>query len=601
MSSSRFPLSQSIARISWPTKRITTCLCDKCNHSIHFDAYLLDFHDILMKSRSGYYPTATERVAYLGMLEETRNEIERFETELRRLREVSQKLEKQKMLLQGYEAGIRHVISPIQRLPLEILGVIFQFACCGKDATDVPNDYRRYQNNNDRLPTFDINRVCNRWYKLVSSMPILWTSFGNDGCDSRSQSLVRIFLERSRSHLIDFRLSEMVRGEYSPSPLVAHCNRWHHASIAGSVEFVYGAFLKPLIECRKIPFNLISLDLECYLSHSLKMPITFPSLGSLNLRGLVLDFKTPQYTVTTLCLSKVTGGNASKVLLSLTNIKSLELEDIRKYDIEDDSSTSPIVLKKLEALTLMYPIDDDLLTAIEFPPCLAYLCLCNSHSYRFQSMISFLGQTRCALTHLGIKNMSLDREDLLQLFRLVPSLTHLDVEESDALFCFTGTMGSVLELLAGHQHLDSQEAMSEISVDDNVDDGESCDGSAYEVSESEEEDEDIFDVDGTLPGRSEDRSNIQELLLPQLLELDLVVLKPCNKLLLDVVRSRRPILKNSIGFSTERGTCLRTLRVCQPSSSDENPVALSPQIEALCKSLEPFKEGGLTVEIKLPV
>ncbi|KAJ3822716.1 hypothetical protein F5880DRAFT_1507553 [Lentinula raphanica] len=127
MASTYFPSSQSIAQIAWPSERISTRLCDKCNHLIYLDAPLLDFHTILERSRSGYNPTPSERKAYLGMLDEARYEIERRETELRRLQEMIPRLEEQIQLLQAYEAGIKHIISPIQSLPLEILGVIFQY------------------------------------------------------------------------------------------------------------------------------------------------------------------------------------------------------------------------------------------------------------------------------------------------------------------------------------------------------------------------------------------------------------------------------------------------------------------------------------------
>ncbi|KAJ3772646.1 hypothetical protein FB446DRAFT_799083 [Lentinula raphanica] len=594
MSAGRSQSSQSIAQISWPTNRISTCLCDKCNHSIHLDAQLLDFHNILEKSRSGYYPTAAERVAYLGMIEETRSEIEHFETELSRLRGVSQKLEEQKMLLQAYEAGIKHAISPIQSLPLEILGIIFQYVCCGKDATDIANNY----NLRCHFPTLDMSTVCIRWYKLVISMPILWTSFGTDGRDPLSQSLVRTFLKRSRSYLIDFRLSDTVRGDYSPSPLavVAHCDRWRRVSIAGTAGFVCESFLRPLVECEKTPSHLISLDLDCYLPFPFEIPITFLSLKSLILRGLILEFEIPQYMVTTLSLSEVTCNDALKVLLTLPKIERLKVEDIEEYyDMEDDA---PIVLNKLEILTLTYPIATDFLAAIKCPR-LTCLYLCNHRAFQFQSMImfSFLGQTHCALTHLGIKCISLDHGELLQLFRLVPLLTHLDVEEAMMLFQMADTMTWTLKLLAGHRHLDPQgaEAMPEISSDADLDGDASYGYSVNEDSELEAGgDVDRSDKDATLSHHLKDHDNIQELLLPQLVELDLV-LKPRNELLLDVVRSR---LENSLGTSTNRPR-LQTLRIRYPDPHVIGP-AVYQQFEALKESLDPFKEGGLNAEFKLP-
>ncbi|KAJ3717774.1 hypothetical protein C8R42DRAFT_676599 [Lentinula raphanica] len=141
MAPTYFRPSQSIAQISWPSERISACLCDECDYSIHLDTPSLDFPGILARTRSGYNPTASERMANLGILQKTRSEIDRRESELLRLQTAMKKLEEQQKLLQAYEVGIRHLSSPIQSLPLEILGLIFQYVCCGNDAKHIANKY----------------------------------------------------------------------------------------------------------------------------------------------------------------------------------------------------------------------------------------------------------------------------------------------------------------------------------------------------------------------------------------------------------------------------------------------------------------------------
>ncbi|KAJ3972158.1 hypothetical protein EV361DRAFT_160021 [Lentinula raphanica] len=594
MSLSLLPLSQSIAQIAWPkaTKLpISTCLCDQCNHLIHLDTPLNDFHEILERSRSGYNPSASECKAYLGMLDQARSELGCYQSELRRLRELTQKLEKQQRLLQAFEAGIRHILSPIQILPEEILGVIFQYACCGKDATDIANNYdpTPYGTKHRLFPTLDMSSVCIRWYRLVTSMPVLWTSFGTIGYNSKSDLMVRTFLERSRLNLVDFRISGSVTqyGRSSPSPLVAHCNRWRHVSIAGSSSFVSQSFLEPLVECKETPSNLRSLALECYSSHPIELPLIFPSLKSLVLRGLTLNFEKPQYTITTLCLSKVTCNGALSFLLHLPNVESLEVEEIEQGD--GLPSSTPIVLNKMRNLTLRYPVEDAFLTSIKCPH-LASLHLYNNLDFKdlqFESMISFLDKPGCPLTCLTFKKMAIDRAKLLRLFRLVPSLTYLEAEELVTRVRFADIIGGILELLA---------APWCSSVDRDVD-GESRD----EESESEQVDEDETDEEVfPLSRQSRSHSDLQELVLPQLAELHLG-LRPRNKLLLDVVRSRRPILPESnLEHSTDRACHLRAVHIHYPYSHVRSRVVFK-QLEALQKKLKPFKEGGLDVEIIMPL
>ncbi|KAJ3717770.1 hypothetical protein C8R42DRAFT_676591 [Lentinula raphanica] len=615
-----FPSSQSIAQIAWPSNRISTCLCDKCDYSIHLDAPSLDFHTILEHSRSGYNPTPSERKAYLGMLDEARYEIDRRETELRRLREATQRLEEQKMLLQAYEAGVKHILSPIQNLPLDILGVIFQYVCCGKDATDIANNYLtvvwRGEKTN-RLPSFDLSSVCIRWYSSVTSMPMLWTSFGNDGYDSISQSLVKTFLERSRSSLIDFKLTDlMLDSPFPPSPLVAHCNRWRHASIAGSVEFMFRSFLIPLIRRKETPSNLLSLDLECFPDRqAVHFPISLPRLKSLGIRGFILDFETPPDTVNKLYLSKVTCINALSFLQSFPNVESLTLDHI---DSGIAPECAPIVFDTIQSLNLIFPLKSAFLTATKFPR-LAHLYLGSGRdkSNGFQSIFSLLDQNDnfITLTHLSIKNMSIRYDTIFDVLSRIPSLTQLDLEEPLTDSRRSDTLRWTLELLAapGTDLQEPTETLeSQLTVDQTVVSSFSEDTSSDIVVE--EELAEVFagvgtgryapDADGYQSNYLEkDNDSFQErLLLPQLVEVNLA-LRPRNELLLDVVRSRRPIPENTWSDPREGLTdraWLQTLRVRYPQLHTRNRQVLE-DFEALEERLKPFKEGGLDVVIEIPV
>ncbi|KAJ3768577.1 hypothetical protein FB446DRAFT_751139 [Lentinula raphanica] len=618
MAPSCLPLSQSesIAQIASPQvteHTIPPHLCDRCDKSIHSRLSSTEFDRILKLSRSesGYNPSASERKTYVGMLDEVRYEIEHRQLELRHLRDVlTQELEEhwdQQRLLKAYEAGIRNILSPIHSLPLEILGLIFQYVCCGKGARDVANYYFHPSTGTshclERLPTFDVRRVCIRWYRIVTSMPVLWTSFGIDGCDPKSQSLVRTFLERSRSNLIDFRLSDTSAGiKFPPSPLIAHRNRWRHVSIAGTFLFLLDSFLAPLIECGETPSNLISLELKCFTlsPHAFTFPIVLPSIKSLILSGLTLE--TPQYAMTTLCLSKVNCNDVLSLLSLLPNIKSLQVDRITQ---DNSPASAPIVLKKLQNLTLKSPIDYNFLNWVRCPH-LASFSLCNSHRFfedvHFELMISPLNQSEATLTHLTLKNMLIHCGELLQLFRLVPSLTYLEAEEPITRVQ-KATVGGILELLAAPRRID-QEKVSDPALDRDVDDEsrddsedlESNQANCHSKAQDGSDEEDL-----PLERHSRNWDDFQELVLPQLVELRLC-LEPRNDLLLDVVRSRRPILENSFEHSTDRACKLQTLHVRYPYDYiPSQRRVVCEQLEALQTSLKPYKEGGLDVEIKIPV
>ncbi|KAJ3831384.1 hypothetical protein F5878DRAFT_729666 [Lentinula raphanica] len=608
MASTYFPSSQSIAQIAWPSERISTRLCDKCNHLIYLDAPLLDFHTILERSRSGYNPTPSERKAYLGMLDEARYEIERRETELRRLQEMIPRLEEQIQLLQAYEAGIKHIISPIQSLPLEILGVIFQYVCCGKDATDIAN-WCRFGSKN-RLPTYDVSRVCIRWNKFVTSMPLLWTSFGSSSSSSVSDAFVQTFIERSRSNLIDFNLSNHTSSrKYTPSPLVAHCNRWCHVSIAGSASVIMNSFLLPLVNKEPLS-NLLSLHLDhCNRPRQLvQLPIIFPSLKLLVIRGLSVIFGSPQYTVTTLRLSRVNCTNALLFLHYFPNIESIELGHI---SAGDPRKCAPVVFDKARTLTLIFRLENAFLAVIKFPH-LTRLSLDNSRmkEFEFQPILSLLDQSQCALTSLSIKDVSIRYEELLQLCRRLPSLTHLDVKEPITIYRRANTMRWILELLATPRHPGLQpEGLHKAIVDEKPvslsnDNNENLELEREDELDMGQQDHNAADADGYLSyyEKEDYNRNLRELLLPQLVELSLV-LRPRNELLLDLVHSRRPMLEYSPESDprtlTDRA-CLRKLHIRYPQPHSRNPKVLE-HFKALQESLRLFEEGGLEVEIEIPV
>ncbi|KAE9410011.1 hypothetical protein BT96DRAFT_776500, partial [Gymnopus androsaceus JB14] len=141
------------------------------------------------------------------LLQDAQADIDRCQTELHRLADLSKEITRQQELLEAYVAGIRCIMSPIYTLPQEILGEIFKYVCCSGDIVGVncisDSPYDR------RMPTLTISRICTRWYNLATSMPVLWSSFGTRDLNSPyTPFLFKLFLERSRLHPIDFKIDQ---------------------------------------------------------------------------------------------------------------------------------------------------------------------------------------------------------------------------------------------------------------------------------------------------------------------------------------------------------------------------------------------------------
>ncbi|KAJ3836289.1 hypothetical protein F5878DRAFT_643649 [Lentinula raphanica] len=99
--------------------------------------------------------------------------------------------------------------------------------------------------------------------------------------------------------------------------------------------------------------------------------------------------------------------------------------------------------------------------------------------------------------------------EVLKLFRLVPSLTHLDVEEPSNRFRKADTMRWILELLAGPQDPGFPEAMAtpEIDVDEDINSPFNHD----DIDMDEEWDSEQEDDNGS--DEEDHNSDLQELLL----------------------------------------------------------------------------------------
>ncbi|KAE9409975.1 hypothetical protein BT96DRAFT_984300 [Gymnopus androsaceus JB14] len=153
--------------------------------------------------RSGHSPAGLERIVYSKLLQDAQADMDRCQTELRRLTDLSKEITRQQELLEAYMAGIRCIMSPIYTLPQEILGEIFKYVCCSGNIVGVnciPDSYYPYD---QRMPTLTISRVCIRWYNLVTTMPVLWSSFGTrDLNSSYTPFFFKLFLERSHLHPI---------------------------------------------------------------------------------------------------------------------------------------------------------------------------------------------------------------------------------------------------------------------------------------------------------------------------------------------------------------------------------------------------------------
>ncbi|KAJ3887785.1 hypothetical protein GG344DRAFT_16330, partial [Lentinula edodes] len=128
-----------------------------------------------------------------------------YDVEASRLKSQLMYIEAQKKNLQDYTRKIRFLLSPIRRIPNEILIRIFEFACDTNWFTQKPSLYPQLDDQKSQLPALTVSAVCSRWRSLSTSSPRLWNSlyleiltpYKNVEEGKRFQLALELYLERS--------------------------------------------------------------------------------------------------------------------------------------------------------------------------------------------------------------------------------------------------------------------------------------------------------------------------------------------------------------------------------------------------------------------
>ncbi|KAJ3732879.1 hypothetical protein DFJ43DRAFT_1153961 [Lentinula guzmanii] len=584
-------LDESVAQYTWPKECISTELCVKCGDSLELNLHQLRFSENLSRVRAGYYPFGSERAAYDKLLGDTQVELDRCQKEIDRLEILRNKLIASTQLLQANKRLIHSIWSPIHKLPLDLLGNIFEHVC---DDMDDMIDISGFDPS--KVPTLKFSRVCYRWRSLVSYTPILWSTFYF--CESKDDhpKLLPLFLSRSHPRPIDFEVYAKggKRSSKSLSTLLLHSDRWRHVEIESHFPYVY--LLQPLIKSGAQLPSLKSLTLGTG-GQTIKIfdfPMTCENLESLTLNRLVLELQFPRPTITRLVLTGMTCESVLGIISRCPNVQDVVLHFL---DTGQDLPTPAYKCNanKLELSNYYKNATSTLLRGIHFDQ-LTSLSLQDDYGtdrYDWQSIENvflMLERSPTNMTslsfHFPVASFSINR--VLHVFSQMPLLTELQVGEwRDQ----KRSIHPILKYLIAPQT--SEAAMGEMDED----------GGGLEELSDDEEDEADLDKD--------DRENEFEIpegvcLLPNLTKLRLII-RPRPKLLLKLLRSRwRPSLLSpkSERFSSQESNrlevvpdhgqcvCLRSFHLTDPCYP-KNKLTL----RALRRSLESFKNDGMDVTV----
>ncbi|KAJ3982236.1 hypothetical protein F5890DRAFT_1530900, partial [Lentinula detonsa] len=587
-------MDESFAQYTWPQECISTNLCVKCGDSLELNLHQLRFSENLSCVRAGYYPFGSERAAYDKLLGDTQVELDRCQKEIDRLEILRNKLIASTQLLQANKRLIHSILSPIHKLPLDLLGNIFEHVC---DDMDDMNDISGFDLSN--VPTLKLSRVCYRWRSLVSSTPILWSTFYFCESEDDHPKLLPLFLRRSHPCPINFHWVDAYKASSQSSKnlstLLLHSDRWRHVEISSYFPSVY--LLQPLIKSGAQLPSLKSLTLRRGDQEIFDFPMTCANLESLTLDRLGLELQFPRPTITRLVLDGMTCESVLGIISRCPNVQDVVLHQLETgHHDELPTPAYKCNANKLElsncyrpnaTSTLLRGIHFDQLKSLNFQDDNEYN-RCDWQS--IENVFLMLERSPTNMTSLSFRfpvaSFSINR--VLHVFSHMPLLTELEVGE------WWDQKRSIYPILKSLIAPQTSEAVME-DMDE--------DGGGLEELSDDEEDEADLDKD--------DRENEFEIpegvcLFPNLTELR-VIIRPRPKLLSKLLRSRwRPSLLSpkSERFSSQESNrlevvpdhgqcvCLRSFHLTDPSYP-RNETAL----RALRRSLESFKNDGMNVVV----
>uniref|UniRef100_A0A0W0GF00 F-box domain-containing protein n=1 Tax=Moniliophthora roreri TaxID=221103 RepID=A0A0W0GF00_MONRR len=356
-------------------------------------------------------------------------ELRGYQDEIFRLKSAMVSLENKRDGLKKKMAKCRSLLSPINRMPPEILRIVFAF-------------------------------VCEENWEIVLATPSLWSSICIDSAnwdeDFRLlEHYTRLFLDRSRTAplevSIDFGCAESLATDVIPSleALVSHSNRWKSLEISSVKRGVIAHSVfhpirgnLPILSYLAISgpggYSDTSAVFRCDIFD------TCPTLSSLLIKPncpLTEHCTLPWGQITSLRLKCCYNASGLAFLALSSNVKNLEVDEFGGAELNSDEDPHPEdhFVSEVERLSIIASEESEFSCMLENSTLGHLLSLEISGSQRWplrkwqrwdqQCITNFLQRSSCTLTSLSLKWVPITDTQAISLLRRLPTLAEFHIEE----------------------------------------------------------------------------------------------------------------------------------------------------------------------------
>ena len=388
-------------------------------------------------------PSISEESAIRGWLLDVDSDLSRLEGEIRRAQAVLDALQRKHQVLSDARKQHTLLLSPVRRLPVELLSEIFVLSLPG-DWKERIHDFRRAV----MLPA----SICKHWRNVALSTPKLWNSISFRLKARAAQAdvdLAQTWVARSGRLLLSIRFFGL--HDHDPNladlhpvidVIVAHAHRWGYADFE---------LTNPLLnQIHSAKYRLPHLH-TLLIGHSHvtdnRPPIDVfevaPQLNNLTISHIVLGNLTLSWTrLTTIHMSSgFTFDECHEVLGLAPNLVECILQLIRS---QSDSSRAMICHIHLRTFHIdvinaaAAAADDDagedyigtLFDRLSLPSLRSFIYTTGVYlDFPQAEFISFLTRSSCTLDKLDLSLWAsrLTDDGLIECLRLMPSLVHLQL------------------------------------------------------------------------------------------------------------------------------------------------------------------------------
>ncbi|KAK7033532.1 hypothetical protein VNI00_012756 [Paramarasmius palmivorus] len=163
-----------------------TVLCDRCNASVQYPNFPTSY-----KVRSDYVPTNRDVNEALASIEELKEALRHYDTEVEKIQGVLESLKAGRAQLERQISEQNAILSPLRRVPVEIYHKIFSLVCYA-DEDPGTFEYALFLERRGLCPALSISLTSSQWRRIAINYPPIWNSISLDICSPRSIQTISI-------------------------------------------------------------------------------------------------------------------------------------------------------------------------------------------------------------------------------------------------------------------------------------------------------------------------------------------------------------------------------------------------------------------------